>query len=292
MTAEASMWATAIEYAFRAACMPLHDTGRQDTGGGCTPSEAANEWRFLTDARGDWAESRKIICWVNGVDPDVVRGEAIRRGISRQAKYGLAKGEERAALVGGTRNILIVEDYEAGRPVADIAAANGISVARVVQLAGQVGAKRPKHSPWSTAAQPKPDDVSVAIAADWAAGVPMDDMVRKYGKPAASISAAARKLKALRPDGWAAQNALIGSAIRKARLDAANAERNAEIARRHREGQSFRQIARDLSLDIKTVFNINKKAGSAVDDRGISRAARGGECVSFHAETMPAERRA
>lgn len=291
MTAEASMWATAIEYAFNAACQPL-DATKRDTAAGCTPSEAANEWRFLTDDKGGWAESRKIICWVNGVDPDVVRAEAIRRGISRQAKYGLLKGEERAAAVGGARNARIIEDYEAGRPVGEIADANGISVARVMQLAGEVGAKRPKHSPWGSAAQPKPDDVSVAIAADWAAGMPLADMMAKYNKSAASIPAIARRMKAKRPDGWNSRQALLNAAIQKAKRDAECSERDAEIMRRHREGQSLREIGRALGMKHSTVRNIVKRTGSAVDDRGISRAAGGGVSGSFHGQTMPAERRA
>lgn len=151
---EGDLWATAIEYAFRAACLPIGPQKNNAGGGGCEPSEAADEWRFLTDTKGGWAESRHIICWINGVDPEIVRNEALRRGISRQAQYGLLRGEERAVMLAmsSERDQRILEEYAAGRPIPEMAAAYGLSEYRIRQLAGEYGVKRPKNNKWAGSA--------------------------------------------------------------------------------------------------------------------------------------------
>lgn len=282
MTAEADMWAAAIEYAFRAACRPVVETGRKDTGGGCEPSEAADEWRFLTDTAGGWAESRAIICWINGVDPDVVRNEAIRRGISRQAKYGLLAGEARQShlLEINARDATILREYAAGRPMGDIASEYGLTVNRIQQIAGEHGVKRPKNNTWPGRVMPSADPArNAAIIADWEAGVSLPDIAEKHGVRVASAKSIARRAGAKRPETFRLAILHANGAAAAAR----NAERNAEIARRHADGETIREISKAMKLSPKTIRRA-VETGSAVESRGASRAAGGCAIESMEAQ--------
>jgi transposase len=158
MSGEADMWAAAVEQALRAGCNPLVETRRNDMGG-CTPSEAANEWRFLTAPHGPWADSRKHICEMCGVEPDLLRNEALRRGASRQAVLGLrheARREEAKKPHIGTaigknpspaiiaRNAALAADYAGGMMIREMAVKYApLSADTIAKIANQLGAKRP-----------------------------------------------------------------------------------------------------------------------------------------------------
>jgi FixJ family two-component response regulator len=291
MSAEGGMWAAAIEYAFRAACMPPEPTVKQDTGGGCTPSEAADEWRFLTDTQGGWAESRAIICWINGVDPDVVRSEAIRRGISRGARYGLLTGEERKAMLAeiGARDAKILQEYAAGRPICDIAAEHKISMIRVQQIAIQNRVKRPKNNKWpgrenEGIRSQRIIERNKRIVEAWVAGVPMEQIAVDADMPPEAVRSVARRAGAKRP-AW-----FIAAQARKNAEEVVEkmAGRNADILRRRASGESVSVIAASLGRHVRTIRNILSKPGSAVEDRGDSNSRAAGGGVSFHAQSMPA----
>lgn len=72
-----------IRQAMHDGCRP-HPGARQ-TGGAATIHERSQAWAFLTAHTGAWAESRASWCWVCGVDPEVIREEALRRGPARGA---------------------------------------------------------------------------------------------------------------------------------------------------------------------------------------------------------------
>ena len=158
MSAEADMYAAAVEQAFRAGCKPLVPSNKADMAG-ASPSEAANEWRFLTAAHGAWADSRKIICEINGVDPELARQEALRRGPSRQALIGLRhemrRGEAKKPPAGVAigknpspaiiaRNAALAADYAGGMMIREMAVKYApLSADTIAKIANQLGAKRP-----------------------------------------------------------------------------------------------------------------------------------------------------
>lgn len=159
MTAEADMWAAAVEQAFRAGCASRIPGVRVDYSG-ASALEAANEWRFLTATHGPWAESRSRICNMCGVDPDVARQEALRRGPSRLALDGLRAEKNRHEARGADRkhrevfginprpstmerNARLTEDYSAGVPMAALCAKYGLSESRVCNIANTLGVRRP-----------------------------------------------------------------------------------------------------------------------------------------------------
>lgn len=125
---------------------------------------------------------------------------------------------------------------------------------------------------------------NAAIFADYAAGVGINAMAEKYDLLAATINMLAAKHGVKRPPGYLAA---IG---RAAALVMTKTDRNAVIWARSLEGESNVEIAQALRVTRRTVEGVltrmRKQAGSAVDDRGISRAAGGGGVGSFHGQTM------
>jgi DNA-binding NarL/FixJ family response regulator len=318
MSAEGSMWAAAVEQAFRAACEPNPGDRRNDMGG-CTPSEAANEWRWLTAPHGPWAESRIRICNLNGVDPEIVRQEALRRGASRQAALGLRhemRREDEKAKPSPykdprfgkqpspemlERNSKVAADYAAGIPKAVIAARYGLAWGTVKKIAQLVGVHRPIaqklkeiEAAWRAetdmAARKYGDRAArnAALLEEYAAGVAMVDLSRKYSLAAGTIHAMAVQNEVRRPEGMRAEINNRARAAKAAKIDA----RNAEILERAARGESRSEIAAHFgmthaALD-SAITRARKKAGSAVESGG-SRAA-GGEggavSVSFHVQNM------
>ena len=289
----ADMWAAALEYAFRAACEPLCPTNRKDTGGSCSPSEAADEWRFLTATKGAWAESRALICGINGVDPEIVRAEALRRGISRQAKYGLLTGEMRAGMLRemSDRDQRMMTDYAAGIALHVIAKTYRISDRRIKQIAADHGVKRRRQHVHLTPAQIEARNVP--MLAEYQAGVSMEELTARYGLAESTITSIAHRRGVKRPEGYIAA---IGraSAIAAAE-DAGRTARNAEIMRRRKAGESLKEIARDLGMKVDTARSVVNRA----EKRAASNASGevlGGACVAgggggqsvppFHEQSM------
>lgn len=152
MSAEADMWAAAVEQALRYGCAPLDGSDLV----GCEPSAAANEWRFLTDIQGGWADSRTHICNMCGLDPDILRREALRRGMSNAARAALMHGEMvaekrkrklRPAVWKGNdidaRNAAIAVDFAAGMSNDAMNRKYGLSLLSIKKIAYTHGAKRP-----------------------------------------------------------------------------------------------------------------------------------------------------
>lgn len=57
----------------------------------------AEAWWFLTDTTGIWAEARVLWCSITGVEPEVIRAEAIRRGPNEACARELAALAQRQA---------------------------------------------------------------------------------------------------------------------------------------------------------------------------------------------------
>ncbi len=124
-----------------------------------------------------------------------------------------------------------------------------------------------------------------SVALDWAAGVEIEDIAQRTGLTPNAIAKIARQHGARRPADWMARSAAKANAT----VQAANAERNAEIMARKADGQSIRTICAAMGMKMRTVHSIIQKelAGSAVEAGGSNSRAAGGGC-SFHAQNMPA----
>jgi hypothetical protein len=296
MTAEADMWAAAVEQAFRAGCVSLVPSNKLDMAG-ATPSEAANEWRFLTAVKGGWADSRIRICNMCGIDPEIVRQEALRRGASRQAVLGLrhemrreeTKGQPRsnvrkpsAATI--ERNARIAADYCAGMPLPEMVEKYGLARTTIESIAQHTGARRP---PRDNAAR---EQLCAAVCADWADGVQSKVIAQRHGITIHAAQKIAMEAGVKRPDWFQTENGRRTSEKIRARNAARNADRNAEIMRRHAAGESFGAIGRAMGINWTTARMVIRTA-SAVEVRGDSNSRAGGggvaSSVSFHVENMP-----
>lgn len=134
----------------------------------------------------------------------------------------------------------------------------------------------------------KPDPIRVArdaaVAADYMAGVPATDIAARHGVAFSSV----RRIAAAA--GCPAREQLrAGPSARKGVLR----ERGLKIAELYNQGMRGGEIAKLLGLPRDTVDSTihrwkraGKLPGSAVADRGISRAA-GGVVAPFHAQNMP-----
>lgn len=78
----ADLAAAVIQQAFADACRPDREKGTRRNGT-ATPHERSQAWYFLTATSGEWARARADWCWLCGVDPDVIRQEALNRGPKR-----------------------------------------------------------------------------------------------------------------------------------------------------------------------------------------------------------------
>ena len=96
MDGEADMWASVVRLALADACGAAATSSR-NAGGNATPRDAVEAWKFCTDTTGAWAESRALICGLCGVNPDILRDEAIRRGPGRGARAEMARIAEARA---------------------------------------------------------------------------------------------------------------------------------------------------------------------------------------------------
>jgi hypothetical protein len=143
MSAEADLWAAVFRQALSDACAPLVETKRKEPGVSALDAIAA--WHFLTDETGDWAASRRYWATMNGVDGELVRQEALRRGASRQTRVAL---KQQAAMIEAKADInkrdqMILEAYAEGVAIRIICDQFKIGEARLRQIAGKAGVKRP-----------------------------------------------------------------------------------------------------------------------------------------------------
>lgn len=289
MTAEADMWAAAVEQAFRAGCASRIPGIKLDMGG-ATALEAANEWRFLTASHGPWAESRKRICEMCGIEPEVVRQEALRRGPSRHALFGLRGEMKHAEMLRNlnARDQRMMKDYASGRDIAEMVKEYGVSDRRIKQIAGEHRVKRQRQH-WL----PKKDIKArnAAMLREYAAGVSIHVLTSNYGLTASTIQTIAGKNGVKRPEGY---NAAIGLASAVAAMEnGANAARNAEIFDRWKNGASYGDIGRALDMNPQAVRSViarmrkrtaSNASGEVLGGACVAGGGGGGvEMSSFHA---------
>lgn len=101
--------AAVVAQAFRDGCEPRatappgEPVERKRARSSATKAEQLEAWEFLTATAGGWMEARCNWCWVVGVDPELVRAEALRRGPSHQVAEALAERRQRkeGLLMGG-----------------------------------------------------------------------------------------------------------------------------------------------------------------------------------------------
>lgn len=89
---EADLAAAVVKQALADGCRPK--ISARQTGGSASPADRSQAWAFLTATSGAWAESRKLWCGICGVDAELLRQEALRRGPARGAV--VRRGEEPA----------------------------------------------------------------------------------------------------------------------------------------------------------------------------------------------------
>lgn len=90
MNGEAQMIGASIAQAFRDACLIEPRPPKLGASLYPSPREAMEAWRFLTARNGEWAASREALCWAVGVDPDLIRCAALRKGPSRYVRSQMA----------------------------------------------------------------------------------------------------------------------------------------------------------------------------------------------------------
>jgi hypothetical protein len=96
---ESDLWAAVLRWAFTDACEETRTATRRDgsSSRSATSVDKIHAWLFLTRETGPWAESRIMICWMCGVDPAVVREEALRRGPCREVQAHRKRVAEQVA---------------------------------------------------------------------------------------------------------------------------------------------------------------------------------------------------
>jgi hypothetical protein len=94
LTGEGDLVAAMFHRAFADACeSPPVAPGQRANGFNPTLREALDAWRFLTSTGGAWAEMRTLWAGLAGVEPGIVREEALRRGPGRAVRVALMAGE-------------------------------------------------------------------------------------------------------------------------------------------------------------------------------------------------------
>ena len=248
MSGEADLWAAVFALAMKDAC-ETESYACKAAGNSAAPTcrDALEAWAFLTHG-GEWGAHREWLAGINGIQQGIIREEALRRGPTRSVRVARMSAEIREQ-------------------------------APVVR---RKPAKQPK--PRAPGRDPARKALCASVAADWAAGVEIEDIAARSGLTHNAIAKIARQLGARRPADWMARSAAKAAAA----VQAANADRNAEIMRRRMQGESIRTICAAMGMKMRTVHSIIRKElpGSAVEAGGSnSRAAGGGGC-SFHGQNM------
>lgn len=243
----AELWAAVFALALKDACETESlRKATKDSSAAPAGRDAIEAWRFLTDG-GEWGAHRDWLAGLNGINPGIVREVAMRRGPSRATRVALMQAEE-------------------------------LAHAPVVRREPAKPRKKRMAAPRS----PERIALCAAVAADWGAGVPTEEIVKTHGVSPHMASKMARAAGIKRPPGFMSLCAAKGNLGRPKKVD-----RNAEILLRRADGESYAEIARAMGMPWSTVRAVVRKAGSAVDARGGSRAAGDGR-GSFHGQTMPA----
>lgn len=153
MSDEAQLWADVVWRALADGCAPAEHAphtqlkARIPTSGGSdlTSIEARQAWIFLTSLHGEWAESRRDICLACGVDPEILRKEALKRGPSRLARVGLMELEDAPTRKTTPCVAAMLLDYAAGMPMDEMVEKHGITARQCMVNAAYHKVKRPKH---------------------------------------------------------------------------------------------------------------------------------------------------
>lgn len=245
---EADLWAAVFAQSFKDAC-ETESFASRSAGNSAAPTarDAIEAWRFLTDG-GEWAAHRDWLAGINGLNAGVVREAAIKRGPSRAARVAMTQAAQIAEA-----------------PV----------VRRIPKKRFRI---RPAPPPERAAERAA---FRLAVAADWGAGVPLEEIVKRHGVSPHMASKIARAEGVKRPPGFMALLAHKSNVGRPK-----NEARNAEILSRRADGESYADIGRAMGMPWSTVRAVIRTAGSAVEAGGSNSRAAGGGGSPFHGQNM------
>lgn len=155
MSAEADLWAAVFKRAIDDACgAESVRRASKESSAAPTARDVREAWAFLTDGNGEWGDNREFWTTMNGLNPGILREEALRRGLSRAARVALVDGECKAPskprpeivrlprAAAKERNERLLRDYMDGVPTDIIGRRYGVKPATVHTIAERAGVHR------------------------------------------------------------------------------------------------------------------------------------------------------